>query len=82
VLKLSACRQSTDAWAPMHTGKLPKACECYRQLWALSEVRRRALPCSARRKPCPTVSDACPESRFPACSRPVLNGIVCKLTGD
>ena len=43
MLKLSACRQSTEAWAPMHTGKLPKACECYRQLWALSEVQTCVL---------------------------------------
>lgn len=37
VVKLAACRQSTEPWAPIHTGQLPKACECYRQLWALSE---------------------------------------------
>jgi hypothetical protein len=39
VLKLAACRQSSEAWAPMHTGKLPKACECYRQAWAHVEVQ-------------------------------------------
>lgn len=38
VLKLAACRQSTEPWAPVHTGQLPKACECYRQVWALRAV--------------------------------------------
>lgn len=38
-LKLAACRQSTEEWAPVHTGKLPKACECYRQLLAHAQVR-------------------------------------------
>ena len=27
----------------MHTGKLPKACECYRQVWALREVHHAPL---------------------------------------
>jgi len=38
VLKLPACRQSDEPWAPVHTGWMPKACECYRQAAAHIEV--------------------------------------------
>jgi len=38
MLKLPACRQSDEPWAPVHTGWMPKACECYRQAAAHIEV--------------------------------------------
>ncbi len=39
MLKLPACRQSDEEWAPVHTGWMPKACECYRQALAYVQVR-------------------------------------------